>query len=128
MHLRQNRVYSGQEGFRPLRRAGRTAVYRRQVYKTGSIFSVGPTTARYLVLLLLGVFSLLFLVQATQGAQTSVDIRNQDKLQSDQSKEMTTLEVQSSRLQSLQNLNQFAQSQGLVPVGVPESISLPVLQ
>ena len=110
MHLRQNRVY------------------RRQVYKTGSIFSVGPTTARYLVLLLLGVFSLLFLVQATQGAQTSVDIRNQDKLQSDQSKEMTTLEVQSSRLQSLQNLNQFAQSQGLVPVGAPESISLTVLQ
>src|SRR3990167_10078536 len=103
-------------------------IYRRQVYRTGSIFSVGPTTARYLILLLLGVFSLLFLVQATQGAQTSVDIRTQDKLQGDQNKEMTTLEVQSSRLQSLQNLNQFAQSQGLVPVGAPESISLPVLQ
>lgn len=103
-------------------------VYRRQVYKTGSIFSVGPTTARYLVLLLLGVFSLLFLVQATQGAQTSMDIRVQDKLQGDQSKEMTTLEVQSSRLQSLQNLNQFAQSQGLVPVGTPESITIPASQ
>ena len=107
MHLQQNKVY------------------RRQVYKTGSIFSVGPTTARYLILLLLGVFSLLFLVQATQGAQTSVDIRTQDKLQGDQNKEMTTLEVQSGRLQSLQNLSQFAVSQGLVPVGTPESITLP---
>ncbi|MEK7535214.1 MAG: hypothetical protein AAB613_02985 [Patescibacteria group bacterium] len=71
---------------------------------------------------------MLFLVQATQGAQTSVNIRAEEKLQNDQSKEMTTLEVQSSRLQSLQNLNQFAQNQGLVPVGTPEIIILPVIQ
>ncbi len=103
----------------------RNRIYRKQVYKTGSIFSVGPTTARYLVLLLLGVFSLLFLVQATQGAQMSVDIRAEDKLEGDQSKEMTTLEVQSSRLQSLQNLNQFAASQGLIPIGTPETLILP---
>ncbi len=101
-------------------------IYRRQIYKTGSIFSVGPTTARYLILLLLGVFSLLFLVQATQGAQSSANIRAEDKLQDDQGKELTTLEIQSSRLQSLQNLNQFAQDQALVPVGTPETITLPV--
>lgn len=101
-----------------------TRIYRRQVYKTGTIFSVGPTTARYLILLLLGVFSLLFLVQSTQGAQTSSQIRTQDDLQKQQSQEMTTLEVQSSRLQSLQNLNQTAQTQGLVPIGNPETLDL----
>jgi len=106
----------------PLQRNRR---YRKQVYKTGTIFSVGPTTARYLILLLLGVFSLLFLVQSTQGAQTSAEIRSQDSAQGDLGQEMTTLEVQSSRLQSLQNLNQTAQTGGLVPVGNPETITVP---
>ncbi|MEK7170783.1 MAG: hypothetical protein AAB774_00550 [Patescibacteria group bacterium] len=100
----------------------RNRIYRKQVYKTGSIFSVGPTTARYLVLLLLGVFSLLFLVQSTQGAQTSVELNKQETLNQDQQQELTTLEVQSSRLKSLQNLNQAALTQGLVPIGNPEPI------
>jgi len=103
-------------------------IYRKQIYKTGSIFGIGPTTARYLVLLLLGVFSLLFLVQATQGAKTSVDIRSEDKKIEDQSKILTTLEIQSGRLQSLQHLSQFAESQGLVPIGTPKTITLPNFQ
>lgn len=106
MHLRQNRVY------------------RRRIYKTGSIFSVGPTTARYLILLLLGVFSLLFLVQSTQGAQTSVEIRKQDSIQADQRQELTTLEVQSGRLQSLQNANKFALEAGMIPAGNPETLTV----
>lgn len=98
-------------------------IHRRQVYKTGSIFRVGPTTARYLILLLLGVFSLLFLVQSTQGAQTSADIRSQDGLQASQRQEMATLEVQKSRLDSLPVLNQTAQNEGLVPIGNPDSVT-----
>lgn len=93
-----------------------TRNYRKQYVKPGTIMSVGPTTARYLVLLLLGVFSLMFLVQTTQGAQSTVQIREQENLLKASRQELTTLEIQSSRLQSLQQLSQTAQTQGLVPI------------
>lgn len=104
----------------PLRQ---TRLYRKQVYKTGTIFSIGPTAARYLILLLLGVFSLLFLVQSTQGAQVSVDIRNEDSKQADQRQELSTLEINATRIQSLPNLNQAAAANGLVPIGNPETLT-----
>lgn len=102
----------------------RTRLYRKQVYKTGTIFSIGPTTARYLVLLLLAVFSLLYLVQSAQGSDKALELRRQEEKQTDLQKELTTLEVQSSRLQSLQNLSQSANNQGLVPITNPESITV----
>jgi len=98
--------------------------YRRQLYKTGTIFSIGPTAVRYLVLLLLGVFSMLFLVQSTEGAQISTDISNQDSLQTSQRQELTTLTIQQSRLQSLQAANQAAATAGDVPIGNPETLTV----
>jgi|GEM_PF-1247165 len=103
----------------------RTRVYRKQVIKTKPLFSVGPTTARYLVLLLLAVFSLLYLVQSAQGSDRALQLRQEEEKQSELRQELTTLEVQSSRLQSLQNLNQSAATQGLVPVTEsPETITI----
>jgi len=99
--------------------------YRRQVYKTGNSFSVGPTTVRYLTLLLLAVFSLLYLVQSAQGSSKALEIRNLDEKRGDLDKELSTLEVNASRWQSLNNLNQSAAKQQLVPTdGTVETITL----
>lgn len=103
----------------------RTRIYRKQIYKTGSVFNVGPTTARYLVLLLLAVFSLLYLVQSAQGSDKAIRLRNEESKQKELQQELTSLEVQNSRLQSLQNLSQTAIQQGLIPVTeVPGTIEI----
>lgn len=90
--------------------------HRRQVYKTGRAFSVGPTAARYLILMLLAVFSLLFLIEAAQGSDGLIELRGLEKNKEELNKELTTLQVNASRLQSLQTLRDSATAQGLVPV------------
>lgn len=92
----------------------RNRSYRRQVYKTGSVFSVGPTTARYAILLFLAVFSLLFLIEAAQGSDSLIELRALEQKKTELNKELTTLQVNASRLQSLQKLSQSASEQGLV--------------
>jgi len=99
-----------------LRQQNRT-VQRRTAYKSGNRFSVGPTAVRYLILLLLAAFSLFYLIQSAQGSDRLTEIRNLDKKRADLEKELTTLEVNASRLQSLQSLNQAATNAGLVPIG-----------
>ena len=94
----------------------RKNTYRRQAYKTGSSFSVGPLAARYLILMLLAVFSLMFLIESAQGSNGIMQLRNLQNQQSDLSKQATTLQVNASREQSLQTLSQSASAQGLVPL------------
>jgi len=74
-------------------------------------------TARYLMLLLLAVFSLLFLVQTAEGSDKALQLRQEEAKQQQLRQELTTLEVQSSRLQSLQNLSQSPAAQGMIPIG-----------
>jgi len=94
-----------------------STTYRKRIYKTGTVVSVGPTAAKYLVIVLLGVFSLLFIVQTAQGSDMALQIRNENDAQSIIEQELTTLEVQSSRLQTLEVLKKSAASQRLVPIG-----------
>ncbi|HSX42003.1 MAG TPA: hypothetical protein VLE93_01490 [Candidatus Saccharimonadales bacterium] len=107
----------------PLRRNNQ---YNRRAYKTGSRFSVGPTTARYLILILLAIFSLLYLIQAAQGSSNTIELQNLQKQKTGLDQQLTTLQVNASRLQSVQNLNQSAATQGLVPVeSNPTTITVP---
>ncbi len=91
-------------------------LHRRQVYKTGSSFSIGPTTARYLILILLAVFSLMFLIESAQGSDSLIQLRNLNGQKDSINKDLQTLQVNASRLQSLQSLSTSAASQGLVPL------------
>lgn len=110
----------------PLRRNNQ---YNRRAYKTGRTFGVGPTTARYLILVLLAIFSLLYLIQAAQGSSTTIEIHNLQKQKTGLDQQLTTLQVNSSRLQSVESLNQAAQSQGLVPIeDNPQTITVPAAQ
>jgi hypothetical protein len=98
---------------------------RQQAYKSGSVFSVGPTTARYLILTLLAVFSLMYLIQSAQGSDSIIELRNLEQQKSELGKELTTLKVNDSRIRSLQNLQNSANEQGLVPIdGSAESITV----
>ncbi len=108
MQLRQNRTY------------------RRQIVKPGRFFSVGPTTARYLILMLLAVFSLLFLIESAQGSDGLITLRNLEDQKSAAKQELTTLQVNAGRLQSLPTLSQTAKDQGFVPIeSNPETITVP---
>jgi hypothetical protein len=100
-------------------------IRRRQVYKSGGVFSIGPNAFRYFVLVLIAVFSLFYLIQSAQGSDYLIEIRRLEDTKDSLTKEMTTLKVNDSRIRSLQNLQQSASSQGLVPIsGITESITV----
>lgn len=90
---------------------------RRQAYKSGQIFKIGPTTARYVVLSLLAVFSLFYLIQSAQGADSAIELRQIKTEKDSLDKELSTLKINDSRIRSLQNLEKSADQQGLVPTG-----------
>lgn len=98
--------------------------HRRQVYKTGTIFGVGPNTARYLGLILLSVFSLLFLIQSAQGSDRALELRQLEEKKLELEKDLATLEVNATRWQSLQILNESATKQGLVPITSIETLNV----
>jgi len=89
---------------------------RRQAYKTGGVFRIGPTTARYVVLSLLAVFSLFYLIQTAQGADSAIQLREIKTDKDGLDKELSTLKINASRIRSLQNLEESATQQGLVPI------------
>lgn len=91
--------------------------YRRRYYKTGRLFRVGPLAARYLTLILLAIFSLMFLVQSTQAANYTFQKHQLDLEKKSLEQELTTLEANASRWQSIKSLIEAANSQGLAPVG-----------
>lgn len=100
-------------------------IQRKQVYKTGSVFSVGPNAARYVVLLLLAVLSLLYLVQSAQGSDSAIKLRDAQKQSTEADKVFDTLVVQERRTRSLQTLSDTATKQGLVPIGeTPETLNV----
>jgi len=100
-------------------------IQRRQVYKTGRIFSVGPMAARYLVLAALSIFSLFFLIQSAQGQDKLIEIRKLEQTKGSLEKELVTLKVNDSRIRSLQNLQKSSEEQGLVPIeGATETLEL----
>ena len=93
-----------------------STVQRRQAYKSGSVFKIGPTTVRYAVLALLAVFSLFYLIQLAQGADSAIELRKIKTVKDTLDKELSTLKINDSRIRSLQNLEASANEQGLVPV------------
>ena len=106
MHLRQNRVQ------------------RRRAYKSGSVFKVGPTTARYAILAMLAVFSLLYLIQSAQGADSTIELRKLKTQKDTLDKELSTLKINDSRIRSLQNLEQSANEQGLVSISGEAEVTI----
>ncbi|MEX0594632.1 MAG: hypothetical protein WD157_00845 [Patescibacteria group bacterium] len=84
-------------------------IQRRQAYKSGSVFRIGPTTARYAVLALLAVFSLFYLIQSAQGADSAIELRKLKNQKDTLDQELSTLKINDSRIRSLQNLESSAQ-------------------
>ncbi len=92
-------------------------INRRTVYKSGSVFSVGPAASRYIVLMVLAVLSLLYLVQSAQGSDKAIELRNTQKSMTEAERVFDTLVIQERRTRSLQTLSESARDQGLVPIG-----------
>ncbi|MBI4948493.1 hypothetical protein HY844_03010 [Candidatus Berkelbacteria bacterium] len=91
--------------------------YRRGIYKSGSVFSIGPTTARYVIILFIGLFTLMYLIEAAQGSDKKIEINVIENQKIELNKELKTLELNASRLQSTTRLSESATKQGLVSVG-----------
>lgn len=104
----------------------KSGIQRRRVYKSGAVFSVGPTATRYLVLLVLAVLSLLYLVQSAQGSDAALKLRDTQEKLTESDRVFDTLVIQERRTRSLQNLSESATKQGLVPLGAaPETLEVP---
>lgn len=98
---------------------------RRRIIKTNTKIGLGPMAVRYVVLILLGVLSVLYLIQTAQGAEKRTEISNQEDQKTEINKKLKTLEIDASRLQSLDKLSNSAATQGLVPTGnITESITV----
>ena len=93
----------------------RTPYQRRTAYKTGRVFQVGPTATKYLLLVLVAIFTLFYLAQTTQSANKVVEIRALDNKKEELNKQYSALEVEASRQQSLQNLTDQAGQLKMVP-------------
>jgi hypothetical protein len=101
-------------------------IQRRRVYKSGTLFSIGPSAARYLVLVVLAVLSLLYLVQSAQGSDTAIQLRDTQRKISETDRAFDTLVVQERRTRSLQNLSDTAAKEGLTPIGSSlETLTVP---
>jgi len=100
-------------------------IQRRSVYKSGTVFSIGPTATRYLILMTLAVLSLLYLVQSAQGADRGIELRDTQKSITEAERVFDTLVIQERRTRSLQTLTESATKQGLVPsTGTPEVLNV----
>jgi len=102
-----------------------TRIQRRKVYKSGTIFSIGPNATRYIILMVLAVLSLLYLVQSAQGSDTAIQLRDRQKQVTEADRVFDTLVIQERRTRSLQSLTESANKQGLVPIpATPETLNV----
>lgn len=99
-----------------------TRIQRRTVYKSGTVFSVGPTATRYLVLFVLAILSLLYLVQSAQGSDRAIELRDTQKAVTEAERVFDTLVIQERRTRSLQTLSESAAQQGLVPISGSQEV------
>jgi len=67
-------------------------------------------------MILVAVFSLLYFFQSAQAGDKTIELRQLEQQQQSLDKELNTLQINASRLQSIKALNEAAASQGLVPV------------
>lgn len=75
---------------------------------------IGPKAARFIAIIIFGALGLLYLTQSTQGANRSYKVRDLTTSQSQLSEQRDNLQVEASRLQSL---NQISQDLNAVPAG-----------
>jgi len=67
-------------------------------------------------MVLVTVFSLLYFFQSAQAGNKTIELRQLEEQQQSLDKELNTLQINASRLQSIKALNEAAASQGLVPI------------
>ena len=75
---------------------------------------IGPKAARFIAIIIFGALGLLYLTQSTQGANRSYAVRDLTTQQSQLSEQRDNLQVEASRLQSL---NQISQTINAAPAG-----------
>lgn len=89
----------------------------KTAYRSGANqFKIGPAVTRFVLMLILTSFTVLFFVQKTQGSSNVAEIRSLEKQRLELQKEYSSLEVNASRLKSLQRIEEGSTAQGLVPV------------
>lgn len=91
--------------------------HKRTAYKTarGSL-KLGPVMAKSFMLFAIAAFTMLFLVQTSEGSNTYSSIRSLERQKEELQKEYSSLEVNATRLKSLQTLEESGEKLGLVPV------------
>lgn len=96
--------------------------YRRQILRTSRSVRIGPAVTKVLTLVLLAVFTIFYLLQSAYSSNSIIQLRELEQERSDLNKEISTLEINVNRLQSLQKLSDSAKELGLVPAEGPATI------
>ncbi len=66
---------------------------------------IGPKAARFIAVIIFGALGLLYLTQSTQGADRSYTLRDLSSQKSQLSEQRDRLQVEQSRLESLNEIN-----------------------
>jgi len=83
---------------------------------------IGPTTIKFITLTLFGILALVYLTQSTAGANRSIKVQQIDDQKTQLELRKESLEVESTRLQSLQQIDQNIEKPSMEPISQVQHI------
>ena len=84
---------------------------------------IGPTAIKFITLSIFAILALVYLTQATQGANRSIKVRDVSDKKAEIQLKQERLEVEKVRLQSLQQIDQSIQKPSMEPVSKVEHLN-----
>ncbi|MEK9156117.1 MAG: hypothetical protein AAB360_02320 [Patescibacteria group bacterium] len=78
--------------------------------------TIGPTAIKFITIAICAILALIYLTQATAGANRSVKVRDLDNKQAQLELERERLEAEQARFKSLEAVKQGAEAAGLQQV------------
>ncbi len=92
---------------------GRRGTKRRVVDQE---LRVGPLSVRFITIALITILSIIYLAQSNTAATKGYRLKELEKKQEEIALENERLEVEASRLRSLDNIKETAQKKGMEPI------------
>lgn len=83
---------------------------------------IGPTAIKFITLAIFAILGLVYLTQATEGANRSIKVRDINDKKAEIELKRERLEVEKVRLQSLQQIDQNVEKPSLEPISKVEHL------
>lgn len=83
---------------------------------------IGPTAIKFITLAIFAILAIVYLTQATEGANRSIKVRNINDSKAELELKRERLEVEKVRLQSLQQIDQNIEKPSMEPISRVEHL------